>query len=93
MNETYRAKLAIYAEPVDSCGPLYKSENSDYMKSLKEESGGIMKALDFKHYLIDDSEWTFDIASQYQPRIELFIDDKLVESSDFESHFNLNRGK
>ena len=92
MNESYRGKFNIYGheifKDIAPCGPLLKVEHSDYIKSLEEEAGDILEALNFKHYYIGDSEWSFDVASQYQPRVELFIEDKLVEKSEHKSHFD-----
>jgi hypothetical protein len=83
MNETYRGKLFGDCEEIFKdipCeGPLYIVENSDYMKSLSDESLTLTDVLGFKHYFITDSEWTFDIASQDKPRAELFIDGNLVK--------------
>jgi hypothetical protein len=92
MNESYRGKFNIYAheifKDIAPCGPLLRVEHSDYIKSLEDEAGDILEALDFKHYYIGDSEWGFDIASQYQPQVELFIEDKLVEKLKYKSHFD-----
>jgi hypothetical protein len=95
MNETYRAELAMYyrahLQELYPCGPLFRAEHSDYIKSLSAESHDLTDMLDFRHYLIDDSEWTFDIASQCQPQVELFIDGELVEKLECIHHSDLNK--
>jgi hypothetical protein len=76
------------------CGPIIMVENSDYMKSLIEyETGDILDVYDLRHYKISDSEWMFDVLSQYRPSVEIFIDGKLVEISEFDSHFDLYKKK
>jgi hypothetical protein len=91
MNETYRGVLASYSGVINFKGPLFKAEHSDYMESLSEESYGLTDMLNFQHYLIDDSEWTFDVACQYQPQIEFFMDGELVEKLECIHHSDLNK--
>ena len=90
MNETYRGKLnrnfrTIFKD-IGPCGPLFKVEDSEYMKTLSEESDELIDMLNFKHYAIEDSEWSFDIASQCQPQVELFIEGTLIEKLEYKPH-------
>ncbi|HEV2916420.1 MAG TPA: hypothetical protein VGW78_01600 [Candidatus Babeliales bacterium] len=83
-NETYRGRLNENFEElfknIGPCGSLYMVENSNYLQSLSDESYTLTDVLNFKHYFIADSEWTFDIASQEEPRIELFIENEFIKS-------------
>jgi hypothetical protein len=92
VNESYRGKFNVQSpellKDVGSCGPLFKVENSDYMRYLEEQSGGIMALMDFKHYFILDTEVSIDVASQWQPRIELYEDTILIEELDEVYHFS-----
>jgi hypothetical protein len=91
INETYRGRLWRYLSEthhdVDMSGPLFIVEDSEYLRFLSEESENITDALNYKHYYIRDSEWSFDIASQQQPRVELFVDGVSVEVSDYKWHY------
>jgi hypothetical protein len=97
LNETYTGKFnrswKELFKDIRPIGPLFKVENSEYMKMLSEESDELIDMLDFKHYAILDSEWTFDIASQCQPQVELFIENKLVEKLEHKYHFYQKREK
>jgi hypothetical protein len=97
LNETYRGKLnrnfrAVFKD-IGPCGPLFKVEDSEYMRTLSEESDELTDMLDFKHYAIEDSEWSFDVASQCQPQVELFIENKLIEKLEHKYHFYQKREK
>jgi hypothetical protein len=91
LNETYRGKTWQYLKQVeDPCGPLFKVEGrSDYIKSLSEESYTLTDEFWFKPYYIADIESTFDIASQEQPQIELFVDNVLVKKIESIRHGSL----
>ena len=52
------------------------------MKLLSHESYTMVDEYCFKHYHIRDQEWAFDIASRVQPKVELYIDGKLEETSE-----------
>jgi hypothetical protein len=97
MNETYRGKLSSYFhehyKDIGACGPLFKVEDSEYMRSLSEESDTLTYELDFEHYFIEDSEWTFDVASQNQPQIDLFIEGVLVEKLEAQCHRTIKKNK
>jgi hypothetical protein len=84
MNESYRYDLINHlskiGEALGNNGPLFKVENSLYMRQLSEESATITDVYRSKHYYIDDSEWTFDVTSILEPKIELFIDSQLIDS-------------
>jgi hypothetical protein len=84
MNESYRMSLdCVHANcpPIPhNCGPLFTVEDSEYMKYLSEISSSMTDLCGFKHYYVEDGEWSFDIASRSLPKIELFINDKLIET-------------
>lgn len=87
INESYRLRLWIYLDEthkdLDRRKSLFKVKDSEYLKFLSEESGSITDYLHFEHYCIMDNEWSFDIATQRVPKVELFVDGNLVESSEF----------
>jgi hypothetical protein len=78
LSQTYKAD--------DLTGPLFIVEDSAYLKQLSEESEHLIDAFYFKHYFIMDEDWSFDIASQQQPQVELFINDVLIEVSACQWH-------
>jgi hypothetical protein len=85
-NESYRLRLWTYLDNthsnLDREKSLYIVEDSEYLHYLSDESGTITEYAKFQHYCIMDSEWVFDVASQRTPRVELFVDGKLIESSE-----------
>jgi hypothetical protein len=86
----YRSELWQYLngthKMLDKTWPLYIVENSAYLKLISKESMAVTDLLKFKHYCIMDDTWTFDVASQQQPRIELFTGGKLAEMAEFRWH-------
>jgi hypothetical protein len=53
----------------------------------------LLMSYDFEHYFIEDSEWTFDVASQNQPQIDLFIEGVLVEKLEAQCHRTIKKNK
>ncbi len=89
-NETYKLQLWQYLSSthgnLDRKWPLFVVEDSTYLKLLSQESQGITNYLNFKHYCIMDSEWVLDIAARPEPRVELFLNNVLVETNLSEAH-------
>jgi hypothetical protein len=94
-NETFRTRLGEHFRKNRNTsglkGPLFKVEDSEYMRYLSEESYSFTDAYEFKHYFIEDEEWNFDVASIASPQIELFIDEVLVEKIEEEWHMDLKK--
>jgi hypothetical protein len=90
MNESWMSRLWLFLEKThknfDKDWYLFKVEDSEYLKYLSEVSEGLIPYLGFKHYFIMDNEWSFDVVSQMQPRVELFIDEISVEKSEWRKH-------
>jgi hypothetical protein len=71
---------------IETKWPIFIVENSEYLRYLAEESVWVTSGFQFKHYYIMDSEWAFDIASEFQPKIEFFADGILVEKLEGKRH-------
>jgi hypothetical protein len=90
LKELYTSKLSAYIinthTDFNRDWPLFIVENSKYLEDLSEESLWVVNCFKFKHYCIMDDEFTFDIVSQSEPRLELFIDNNLIEVSEAKWH-------
>jgi hypothetical protein len=89
-NESYRGwyhvRFKQIYEEVGKFYPVVLVKNSRFMKELSEESYEITDMVDFKHYIVEDTEWTFDVASQSSPKVELFVDGVLTKTAEPKRH-------
>lgn len=85
-NETYESNQIFLnsTEEMQSLRPwcFYTVEDSEYLKKLSEDSGGISDFEEVKHYCIISFDEIVDLAYPIEPVVELVIDGKVVESSD-----------
>ena len=85
-NETYKLKIWTYLSDthkgLNRKWPLFRIEESAFLRQLSDESNGISNSLHFKHYCIMDSEWVIDIVTPAEPVVEIVVEGIVVESSD-----------
>jgi hypothetical protein len=59
----------ILNSPQPKDWPLFKIENSDYLKWIEEESEGLYEGWGLQHFCIITDDEIFDIISTYEPDI------------------------
>jgi len=90
MNESYRSRFWSYLDEnqknLHRSWPLFIIHDSEFLNFLSNESCKISDRLKFKHYCIMDMECVLDVASQLQPKVELFVNGNLIEVSEAKWH-------
>lgn len=87
-NETYINGFAHIdsLEEIQKIRPwcFYTVEDSEYLKTMSEESGKLSEYLGFTHYCIISGNEVLDLiyTNKVEPLVELIVDGKVVESND-----------
>lgn len=85
-NETYTNGYNYLDSPeeIKAIRPwsFYIVEDSEYLKKISEDSGGLSDEFDFKHYCIISGNEVLDLIYPIAPVVEIIVDGIVVESSD-----------
>lgn len=88
INETFLGDFTYLdnLEEVKAIRPwcFYTVEDSEYLKKMSDESGGLSDHLGFKHYCIISEDEMIDLiySDNVEPVVEIVVDGKVIESSD-----------
>ena len=85
-NETYTNGYS-YVGSLDEIKAIrpwcfYTIENSEYLKKISDDSGGLSYTFDFKHYCIISGDEVLDLIYPIEPVVEIVVEGIVVESSD-----------
>jgi|GEM_PF-6120438 len=73
-------------EEIEAVRPwcFYTVEDSEYLKKISEDSGGLSDTFNFKHYCIISKDEVLDLiySGRVDPVVEILIDGSVVESND-----------
>jgi hypothetical protein len=61
---------------------FYTVEDSEYLKKISTDSGGLSDYLGFTHYCIISGDEVLELVYSAEPIVEIVVDGKVIESSD-----------